>query len=47
MQDRYAADVGDFEKLGMLRELETNGLKVGIKWYLIPNESHNADGKHI
>lgn len=47
MQDRYAADVGDFGKLGMLRILEANGLKVGINWYLVPDESHNADGKHI
>ena len=46
MQNRYAGDVGDFGKLGMLRELEKQGLKIGINWYLVDNESHNADGKH-
>ena len=47
MQDRYAGDVGDFGKLGMLRCIETSGLKIGINWYLVDNESHNNDGKHI
>ena len=30
MQDRYAGDVGDFGKLGMLRQIADTGLKVGI-----------------
>ena len=47
MQDRYAGDVGDFGKLGMLRCMEDVGLKVGINWYLVGDESHNNDGKHI
>lgn len=47
MQDRYAGDVGDFGKLGMLRCMEDFGLKVGINWYLVGDESHNNDGKHI
>ena len=47
MQDRYAGDVGDFGKLGMLRYMENSGLKVGINWYLVGDESHNNDGKHI
>lgn len=47
MQDRYAGDVGDFGKLGMLRYMEASGLKVGINWYLVGDESHNNDGKHI
>lgn len=47
MQNRYAGDVGDFGKLGLLREISRSGLRVGINWYLVPNESHNADGKHI
>ena len=46
MQNRYAGDVGDFGKLGLLRAIEKHGLKVGINWYLVDNESHNADGKH-
>ena len=47
MQDRYAGDVGDFGKLGMLRCIENSGLCVGVNWYLVGNESHNNDGKHI
>lgn len=47
MQDRYAGDVGDFGKLGMLRCMEDFGLRVGINWYLVDDESHNNDGKHI
>ncbi len=49
MQDRYAGDVGDFGKLGMLRQLAGVGLKIGVNWYLTykPEEHTNADGKHI
>lgn len=47
MQNRYAGDVGDFGKLGLLRGLENTGLCVGVNWYLVEDESHNNDGKHI
>ena len=47
MQNRYAGDVGDFGKLGMLRALAQRGLMVGVNWYLVPDEYHNDDGKHI
>ena len=47
MQNRYAGDVGDFGKLGMLRALAQSDLKVGVNWYLVPDENHNDDGKHI
>lgn len=47
MQDRYAGDVGDFGKLGMLRCMEDSGLHVGVNWYLVGDEAHNNDGKHI
>lgn len=53
MQDRYAGDVGDFMKLGLLRHLAAPreaggaGLSMGLNWYLAPDEDHNADGKHI
>ena len=47
MQDRYAGDVGDFGKFGMLRCIENAGLRVGVNWYLVGDESHNNDGKHI
>ncbi|WP_294852328.1 hypothetical protein [uncultured Oscillibacter sp.] len=47
MQNRYAGDVGDFGKLGLLRVLAKSDLKVGINWYLTEDEDHNNDGKHI
>lgn len=48
MQDRYAGDVGDFGKFVLLRHLFVNaGHKIGVIWYLFPNESHNNDGGHI
>ena len=50
MQDRYAGDVGDFVKFGLLRMLcgaNAGGLSLGVNWYLAPEESHNADGKHV
>jgi hypothetical protein len=49
MQDRYAGDVGDFGKVGLLRALcgyEAPWLSLGVVWYLVPNEVHNDDGKH-
>jgi len=52
MQDRYAGDLGDFLKLGLLRWLVAPSFdapphRLGVVWYLAPNESHNADGKHV
>lgn len=46
MQDRYAADVGDFVKLGLLRALSP-GRQLGVAWYRYPDENHNGDGRHI
>jgi hypothetical protein len=45
MQDRYAGDIGDYVKLALLRALSGN-MKLGVAWYLYPNEGHNEDGKH-
>lgn len=47
MQNRYAGDVGDFGKIGMLRCIEQCGVNIGVNWYLVEDESHNQDGKHI
>lgn len=30
MQDRYAGDVGDFGKMGMLRQIAESGLRIGV-----------------
>ena len=47
MQDRYTGDLGDFSKLGILRDLQTAGLSIGVNWYLTPDENHNSDGRHV
>ncbi len=47
MQNRYAGDIGDFGKLGLLRMLQSEGLSIGVNWYLTPDESHNCDGRHV
>lgn len=48
MQDRYTGDIGDFGKLGLLRQLSNRtGLSIGVNWYLVPDEVHNGDGRHI
>ena len=54
MQDRYTGDVGDFGKYGLLRcltgqleaQLPSAPVRLGVVWYLYPDESHNADGKY-
>lgn len=46
MQNQYVGDIGDFGKYGMLRDLFPDA-KLGIVWYLVPNETHKNDGKHI
>ena len=47
MQNRYSGDIGDFSKLGLLRALIPCGFPIGINWYLVPNETHNDDGRHV
>ena len=54
MQNRYVGDIGDFGKYGLLRAISGFGdaliadrrLRLGVAWYLYPDESHNADGKY-
>ena len=46
MQDRYAGDIGDYGKLGLLRYLQTKlTLALGVVWYLHRDETHTADGR--
>jgi hypothetical protein len=51
MQNRYVADVGDYGKYALLRELSRtdNGYSIcmGVVWCLFPDETFNNDGKHI
>lgn len=46
VQNRYAGDIGDYLKLAILRAL-SRGYRLGIAWWLYPDESHNGDGRHI
>ncbi len=46
MQNRYVADIGDYLKLGILRAL-LPGYRLGVAWWLFPDESHNQDGRHV
>lgn len=54
MQDRYAADIGDFGKYGLLRFLCKKdkygpALRLGVLWYRFTGREPGApnDGKHI
>lgn len=48
MQNRYAGDVGDFGKYGLLRCLcgEPPLLSLGVVWYLVSDEQCDQDAKH-
>lgn len=52
MQNRYVGDIGDFGKYHLLKSLcsgndDKGDLSLGVVWYLVPDENHNEDGKHI
>lgn len=47
MQDRYTGDVGDFGKLGLLRCIAAQGLRIGVNWCFVQDEVGNGDGRHI
>ena len=51
VQDRYAGDLGDYLKFGLLRWLALPGSsgspQLGVVWYRTADEVHNADGKHV
>ena len=46
MQNRYTGDIGDFSKYGLMRAFAKSGLSNALAWYLVPDETHNFDGKH-
>lgn len=45
MQHQYVGDIGDYIKLALLRDLAADR-RLGIAWYLFPDEGHKKDGKH-
>jgi hypothetical protein len=46
MQNRYVGDIGDYLKLGIVRALSP-AYRLGVAWWLFPDEGHNKDGRHI
>ena len=48
MQDRYAGDIGDFGKIGLLKALQAQELTIGVSWYLVePMDSERkSDGTY-
>ena len=54
MQNRYVGVVGDFGKYGLLRHMTgqreeipaVEAMRLGVVWYLYPDESHTGDGKY-
>lgn len=46
MQDRYAGDVGDYGKIGLLKCLQAHGFTIGVNWYRVPelDVEKNKDG---
>ncbi len=47
MQDRYAFDVGDYGKIGLLRSLASAHLSLGVLWWRTELGSLGADAKHV
>ncbi len=45
LQDRYVGDIGDFVKFALLRAV-FKGAKLGVAWYLHPDECASNDGRH-
>lgn len=45
MKNQYIGDIGDYGKYGMLRSLAAAGVKIGINWYLSPDDGR-TDGNH-
>src|SRR5208337_732823 len=45
MQNQYVGDIGDYIKYALLRYI-TGTNKLGVVWYLHPNQKRKNDGKH-
>lgn len=46
MKNQYVGDIGDFGKYALLNALSP-GLKLGVIWYLTPNNKNKTDGNFI
>ena len=45
---RYAGDIGDFGKIGLLKALQAQGLSIGVNWYLVEpmDTERKSDGTY-
>lgn len=46
MKNQYVGDICDYGKMGLLRILQTSGFRIGVNWYLTPDDN-SKDGRHI
>ena len=46
MKNQYVGDIGDYGKYGLLRFLASNGIKIGVNWYLTEDDG-STDGKFV
>lgn len=48
MQDRYAGDIGDYGKIGLLKCLQAHGFRIGVNWYRVSalDSEKKADGTY-
>lgn len=46
MQDRYAGDIGDYGKIGLLGAIQRSGLSIGVNWYKTQptQQEYRSDG---
>ena len=45
MQDRYVGDIGDYVKYALLRKI-TGSKRLGVAWYLHPDDGSAGDGQY-
>lgn len=45
MKNQYIGDIGDYGKYGLLRSLASRGIRIGVNWYLCPDDGR-TDGNH-
>jgi len=46
MRNQFVGDIGDYFKYGLLRTLMP-GRKLGVAWYLFPDDPASSHGSHI
>lgn len=47
MQNCYVGDIGDFGKYGLLKALGGDDLRLGVVWYLNPDEKKRPEQERL